>query len=110
MQQEDRELKIGSSNDMLANATKINRGLNMFNGDINQIIEKIITLHDSGGNPQAMMQSMLSKNPNIQQMGTQFNNMKQGRSNAEMYLQLAKQAGLSEKNIQGLSRILGIKQ
>lgn len=78
--------------------------------DINQMIERIISLHDNGGNPHAMMQSMFGKNNQIQQLSTQFNNMKQGRSNAEMYMQLARQAGVTEQNIQGLSRILGIKQ
>ena len=77
--------------------------------DINQTIERIIALHDSGGDPNKMMQSMISKHPNIQQMGIQFNNIKQGRSNNEFYLQMARQAGVSEQNIKGLSRILGIK-
>lgn len=80
------------------------------NFDINQTLESIIALYDSGGNPNVVMQNMVSQNPNIKQLGTQFTNMKQGRSNSEFYLQLARQAGVSEKNIQGLCRMLNIKQ
>ena len=77
--------------------------------DLNQMIERIIWLHDNGGNPQQMMQQMMQRNMPINQMATQFNNMKQGRSNTEVLMQLAKQNGVSEKNLQGLARILGAK-
>ncbi len=77
--------------------------------DINQIIERIIWMHDNGRNPQQLMQQIIQPNMPIQQMANQFNNMKQGKTNTEFLMQLAKQNGVSEKNIQGLARILGVK-
>lgn len=81
----------------------------MANNNINATLERIIALYDSGGDPNKMMQSMFGNNPNIGNFATQFNNMRQGRSNREFLLQLAKQNGVSEQNIQGLQRILGAK-
>lgn len=78
--------------------------------DINQMIEGIIALHDGGGNPSKIMQTMYGKNPNINQMANQYKNMTQGRNTTEVLLQLAKQNGVSEKNLQGLARILGAKK
>lgn len=77
--------------------------------DINQTIERIITLYDRGGNPQQIMQQMFQKNPQISQMQTQMQNMAQGRSPKDFILQIAKQNGVSEQNLQGILRILGKK-
>ena len=77
--------------------------------DLNQLIERIIWLYDNGGNPNQLAQQIIQPNMPINQMATQFNNMKQGRSNTEVLMQLAKQNGVSEKNLQGLARILGAK-
>lgn len=74
--------------------------------DLNIIIERIIALHDSGGNPAQMMQSMCQATPNVNQMAMQYKNMSQGKSPSEVLLQLAKQGGVTDKNIEGLSRIL----
>lgn len=79
------------------------------NADINQTIERIIALYNSGGNPNQIMQTMISKHPNINQMGTQLQNMANGRNMSEFLLQLAKQNGVSEQNIRGLAQILGAK-
>ena len=76
-------------------------------GDINQTIENIIALYDSGGNPQQIMRNMMQQGTPISQMQTQMKNMAQGRSPKEFILQVAKQNGVSEKNLQGLARILG---
>lgn len=81
----------------------------MFGNDINQAIENIIALYDRGGNPQQVMQSMMQKNGQVGQFQTQLQNMAQGRSPKEFLIQLARQNGVSEKNLQGLSRILGGK-
>lgn len=78
----------------------------MYN-DINQTIENIIALYERGGNPQQIMQNMMNKNSQIGQFQTQLQNMAQGRSPQEFLMQLARQNGVSEKNLQGLSRILG---
>lgn len=86
----------------------------MFNGDINQRVEAILNLANSGGNPQAVMQQMMSRgfNANNQQLNTaysQMKNMANGRSMSEFYIQMLKQNGLNDKNAEGLSRLLGIK-
>lgn len=78
----------------------------MYN-DINQTIENIIALYERGGNPQQIMQNMMNKNSQIGQFQTQLQNMAQGRTTQEFLMQLARQNGVSEKNLQGLSRILG---
>lgn len=79
----------------------------MYNNDINKAIENIIALYERGGNPQQVMQSMMQRNSQMGQMQTQLQNMAQGRSPKEFLIQLARQNGVSEKNLQGLSRILG---
>ena len=76
--------------------------------DINSVLQQIIALHDSGGNPQQVM-GMLSQNGNINQMKSQMQNMAQGRTPAEFILQIARQNGANEQNLQGLARILGVK-
>lgn len=86
----------------------------MFNGDINQRVEAILNLANSGGNPQTVMQQMMSRgfNANNQQLNTAYNQMKNmanGRSMSEFYIQMLKQNGLNDKNAEGLSRLLGIK-
>lgn len=86
----------------------------MFNGDINQRVEAILNLANSGSNPQAVMQQMMSRgfNANNQQLNTAYNQMKNmanGRSMSEFYIQMLKQNGLNDKNAEGLSRLLGIK-
>lgn len=78
--------------------------------DINQTLEQIIRFYDSGGNPQQVMQNMMQQNPQMNQMQTQMRNMAQGRSPQEFILQMAKQNGVSEQNLQGLARILGAKK
>ena len=78
--------------------------------DINQIFENIIALYDSKGNPNQMMSSFMQMYPNINNFSTQFNNITKGYSKPQAYMQMAKQLGLNEKNLEGLSRILGVKQ
>ena len=77
--------------------------------DINQTLERIIALYNSGGNPQQVMQQMMQKNPQVGQVQSQLQNMAQGRNPAEFILQLAKQNGASEQNLQGLAKILNKK-
>lgn len=77
--------------------------------DLNTTLERIIALYDSGGDPKNVMQSMMQQNSHMSQMQTQLQNMSQGRNPREFLLQLARQNGVSEKNLQGLSRILGGK-
>lgn len=77
--------------------------------DINSVLSQIIALHDSGGNPQQVMGMLTQNNGNINQMKSQMQNMAQGRSPAEFIIQIARQNGANEQNLQGLARILGVK-
>lgn len=82
--------------------------------DINQRVEAILNLANSGGNPQMMMQQMMSRgfNSNTQQLNSAFNQMKNmanGRSMPEFYIQMLKQNGLNDKNAEGLAKLLGVK-
>lgn len=75
--------------------------------DINARIENIIKFYNMGGNPQQLMQNMMMQNSNIGQMKTQIQNMSQGRTPKEFIVQMARQNGVTEQNIQGLLKILG---
>lgn len=77
-------------------------------GDINSMLEQIIQFHKSGRNPQELMQRFMPNN--LEQMKQKMQNMAQGRSPAEFILQLARQNGASEQNLQGLAQILGAKR
>jgi hypothetical protein len=77
--------------------------------DLNAQIEQIIALYDSGGDPNKVINNIIQKNPMVNQLGTQYKNMSEGRNPKEFLLQLARQSGVSEQNIQGLARILGVK-
>lgn len=77
--------------------------------NINQMIENVINFYNSGGNPNEFMQSIIRNNPNINMFNTQLKNMAQGKNMTEFLLQLAKQNGVNEKNLEGLARILGAK-
>lgn len=77
-------------------------------GDINNMLEQIIQFHKSGRNPQELMQRFMPNN--LEQMKQKMQNMAQGRSPAEFILQLARQNGASEQNLQGLAQILGAKR
>lgn len=78
--------------------------------DINQTIGALISLYDNGRNPQELMQMAMQRNPNLNQMKTQLQNMANGRSPSEFIVQVARQNGVSEQNIQGLARILSAKK
>lgn len=72
--------------------------------DINQRLEQIFSFYESGGNPQQLMQSMFGGN--LKQNQTQLMNMAQGRSPQEFIVQMAKQNGVNEANIQRLMKML----
>lgn len=79
--------------------------------DINQTIQALVNLHDRGRNPQDLMQMFVQNNGQgqLNQMQTQLQNMAQGRSPKEFILQMARQNGATEANIQNLARILGAR-
>lgn len=77
-------------------------------GDINSMLEQIIQFHKTGRNPQELMQRFMPNN--LEQMKQKMQNMAQGRSPAEFIMQLARQNGASEQNLQGLAQILGARK
>ena len=77
--------------------------------DINARIEMIIKLYDSGGNPNEFMGKMFQSNPNFNAMNNQLRSMTQGKNTTDFLLEYARQNGVSEQNLQGLARILGVK-
>ena len=53
---------------------------------------------------------MMGQGSQINQMKSQMQNMAQGRTPTEFILQIARQNGVNEQNLQGIARILGAKQ
>lgn len=78
--------------------------------DLNQRIEQIISFYEKGGNPSQYMQQMFKGSPNVNQVVMQYKNMVQGKNPSDFLLQLAKQGGVSETNIQKLAHILSAKK
>jgi hypothetical protein len=103
------DLKVRTQDDMLSNASKFYKGGLFMRNNINETIEQIIALYENGANPRQFMQNMAQRTPQMNQMQTQLQNMAQGRTPKEFILQLARQNGVNEKNLQGLERILGSK-
>lgn len=79
------------------------------NNNLNSIIEMIINAKNNGKNPQAIMQILMQRNPNYQQTLARLQNMAQGRNPQEFIMQLAKQNGISEKNINSLTQMFSNK-
>ena len=75
------------------------------NGDINQTIQSILQMRNAGQNPQMILQMILQRNPQYQQLLTQMQNMAQGRNPRDFIMQLAKQNGVSEQNMQALQQM-----
>ena len=75
--------------------------------DINSMLEQIIQFHKTGRNPQELMQRFMPNN--LEQMKQKMQNMAQGRSPAEFIMQLARQNGVKEQNLQGILEIVGKK-
>ena len=74
--------------------------------DLNQIISALRTYQQQGMNPNFLMQRIVNQNLPINQMGVQFNNMCEGKSKNEALIQLAKQQGLTEENLNWIAQML----
>ena len=72
--------------------------------DINQVIQGIMQMKNAGKNPQMIMQMLMQRNPNYQQVMSRLQNMANGRNMKEFVLQLAKQNGVNDKNLQELEK------
>lgn len=77
--------------------------------NMNNPIESLTAFINNGGNPQQAMQMLISKNPEVNQMITQINNMRGNRSLEEFALEGAKQRGLDVNQIKNLAKRMGAK-
>lgn len=78
----------------------------MNNGyDVNQALQNIIAMKNSGRNPQAILQMLMQQNPQVAQMMTQFRNMSNGQNPRDFITQMARQQGLSEQNISAIQQM-----
>ena len=75
------------------------------NGDINQTIQNILQMRNAGKNPQMILQMLMQRNPQYQQLLSQMQNMAQGRNPRDFIIQLAKQNGVSEQNINDIMQM-----
>ena len=80
----------------------------MNNGyDVNQALQSVFQMRNSGRNPQQILQMMIQQNPQIQQRIAMLQNMSKGKSPQEFFSQLAKQNGVSEQNMAQLMQMFG---
>ena len=78
----------------------------MNNGyDVNQALQGLFQMRNAGRNPQQILQMMIQKNPQIQQLLTQFQNMSNGQNPRDFLTQLARQNGVSEQNISNIQQM-----
>lgn len=78
------------------------------NNLLNQKAEMLISLYEQGFSQQAIINQMFGNLGQVQQGLKQLNNMANGKNINEFYLQILKQNGLTEKNLQGIRKILGV--
>ena len=79
------------------------------NNDINSRIQAIMQLKQKGLTPQSAMQLLMQRNPNYQQAMQRLNNMAQGRDMKSFVMQLARQNGVSQENLQAIQGLFGNK-
>lgn len=78
----------------------------MNNGyDVNQALQNLIAMKNSGKNPQMILQMIMQQNPQVGQLMTQFRNMSNGRAPKDFVMQMARQSGLSEQNISAIQQM-----
>lgn len=75
----------------------------------NNPLINMLNFMNGGGTPQQVMQMLVGKNPQANQMFQQIENMTKGKDKREFALQLAKQKGIDVKQVEELARKLGAK-
>ena len=75
--------------------------------NINQTLQNILNMANSGKNPNQVMQMLIQRNPQVNQMITQLKNMAGNRSMPEFIEQYARQNGVDQKIITQLTQIMG---
>ena len=84
--------------------------MGFMNGDINDRISVILNLANAGNDPKQIMQQLMQMNPQVSTTLKQLDNMRGGKPMGEFVLQLAKQNGVSEQNLQGLMQLFRVKR
>lgn len=83
----------------------------MANNGINEALQSIINMANSGKSPNDVMNLLIQQNPNINQGITQLKNMAQGKDMKDFVLQLMKQnTGIDPVIFQNISKMLGGKK
>ena len=77
------------------------------NNDINSRIQAIMQLKQKGFTPQSAMQMLMQRNPNYQIAMQRLTNMAQGRDMKDFVMQLARQNGVNEENLQAIKGLFG---
>lgn len=75
--------------------------------NINSVLEYIFSLKQRGYTPQQAMNMLMQQNPNFQSNAQILKNMSNGRNPQEFIVQMAKQGGISEQNIQNIRGLFG---
>lgn len=78
--------------------------------DINQTIGSILRMANAGRNPNQIIQLLYQRNPQLNQFLTQLGNMANGQDMKSFVMQLAKQNGVNEQNLAGMTQLFGVKQ
>lgn len=78
--------------------------------NINQSLQSIIQLANTGKTPQQVMQMLMQRNPNVNLMMNQMKNMANGRSLPEFIMDYAKQKGVDPNLITQAGQLMGVKK
>lgn len=76
--------------------------------DINQMLQSIFAMKNQGRNPQQIMQMLMQNNPQYKQTLATLQNMANGKSPQEFIMQLAKQNGVNEQNMESIMQMFNI--
>lgn len=72
--------------------------------NINHVIQSLIDAKNAGKNPQMILQALMQRNPNYQQLATTLQNMSNGQDPQQFVMQLARQNGVDPQNLQALQQ------
>ena len=79
--------------------------------NLNNNLQSIINLANSGKSPNEVINMLIQQNPNVKQSLTQLQNMAQGRNMKDFVMQLMKQnTGINPQMFDNLSRMMGVKK
>ena len=76
------------------------------NEQFNTFLQNMLSFKQSGKNPAQLMQMIMQRNPQYNQMMTTLQNMAQGKNPREFIIQLAKQNGVGEQQLQQIMQLL----